>query len=508
MTGVQRPALALPSAGLVLLAALVTVLSEPASASSDRVDLARVDPSGFAETGTITFFMDVLDPQGNVISDVEADKVEVFIDDKPVPGEVSLQTAAEAREWVAVAILVAGHRSYAPLEDETGPNGEPVATGPNVFELQKRGFGNFLSKLEGNDRVSIYLYNELRMQVIDNWSEDHATAARRLDANARLLTKGIEIPAVNTKAPELYKAIKEIVEERFGDDQVPEGRRRILLVMSDGFDIDVYKDNRLRNRIQAIADSAVQQNVKVFAVGYSASLTEPLIHLQGLANRTRGVYREILSKDADTIPQVLENIAVQLKRQYVVTFTPTEDWDPPEKAASFMVRVTTGTERVLEDEYPATVRIPARPGPGWPTILMWAGIALGGLLLLIVLIKVIKAIASRPRRQAVEPQGPEQYIGPYLGKLACIDGPAAGHDFFIIEDVTTIGSIDGNSIVLPNPSVSKRHAGIKVEDLRFELADFGSTNKTYVNGREVVKQFLADGDEVRIGEFVFRFSLK
>lgn len=472
--------------------------------ADDKLDIDFVDPEGFDKTGTMTIYMDVLDDEYNVISEVDAAGIEIYIDDKPVPGEITLQTASEANDWVAVAALMAGHRAYAPLEETEDNEGEAIDTGPNIFDLQKQGFMNFIEKLEGNDRISVFMYNELGLKVIDNWSEDHSTAAARVKKNAQLLTAD---ERGKITAPPLYKVIKEVVENKILEaENLP--RRKILLIMSDGLDALVFKEKKLATRIDAIVEAARTAQVKVFAVGYTTAMEEGLLYLQDLANKTDGIYRQLPTKDADNIPLFLENIATQLKKQYVVTFKPTDDWSPPgdNKSVKIMMKVTTGTGRTLEDEYPEPVRVPEKPFDAMP-IIIWSAVGLGSLLFLFILFKIIKAMANRPKAAPVVVEE-EGYSGPYKGKLTCTEGPAAGHEFFLIEDVTTIGAIDGNSIVLPVAGVSKRHAGIKIEEMRFELADFGSTNGTLVNGNKITKQFLRDGDEIRIGECVMRFSLK
>jgi hypothetical protein len=85
-------------------------------------------------------------------------------------------------------------------------------------------------------------------------------------------------------------------------------------------------------------------------------------------------------------------------------------------------------------------------------------------------------------------------------------GPMMGQKLQLTDEVTTIGSVAGNTVVLADPAVSKKHAGIRRVDGHFELADLGSTNGVYVNGHKVPKQRLGAGDVVRIGntEAVFR----
>ncbi|HEY4176976.1 MAG TPA: FHA domain-containing protein [Kofleriaceae bacterium] len=92
-------------------------------------------------------------------------------------------------------------------------------------------------------------------------------------------------------------------------------------------------------------------------------------------------------------------------------------------------------------------------------------------------------------------------------RLEFILGPMANQVLPLAEDVTTIGSVAGNTVVLADPAVSRKHAGIrKIENGGYELADFGSTNGVYVNGHKVPKKTLDQGDVVRVGntEAVFK----
>jgi hypothetical protein len=91
-------------------------------------------------------------------------------------------------------------------------------------------------------------------------------------------------------------------------------------------------------------------------------------------------------------------------------------------------------------------------------------------------------------------------------RLEFIHGPMSGQVVNLSDHVTTIGSVAGNSIVLADPAVSRKHAGIRRVEGAYELADFGSTNGVYVNGHKVPKKNLTPGDIVRVGnsEAVFR----
>jgi len=72
--------------------------------------------------------------------------------------------------------------------------------------------------------------------------------------------------------------------------------------------------------------------------------------------------------------------------------------------------------------------------------------------------------------------------------------------------VTTIGSTAGNTVLLTDTGVSRKHLGIKRLEGGYELADLGSTNGVYVNGEKVARRKLEVGDVIRVGttEMVFR----
>lgn len=93
-----------------------------------------------------------------------------------------------------------------------------------------------------------------------------------------------------------------------------------------------------------------------------------------------------------------------------------------------------------------------------------------------------------------------------VARLEFILGPMANQALSLSEEVTTIGSVAGNTVVLADPAVSRKHAGIRKVNGLYELADLGSTNGVYVNGHKVPKKTLEPGDIIRVGntEAVFR----
>jgi diguanylate cyclase (GGDEF)-like protein len=81
-----------------------------------------------------------------------------------------------------------------------------------------------------------------------------------------------------------------------------------------------------------------------------------------------------------------------------------------------------------------------------------------------------------------------------------------GKRFVLDESPTRIGRGTDNHIVLDSDSVSRRHAMMEMRGKNWILADNGSTNGTYCNDEQVVREvMLRNGDRLKIGSTIFKF---
>jgi pSer/pThr/pTyr-binding forkhead associated (FHA) protein len=78
--------------------------------------------------------------------------------------------------------------------------------------------------------------------------------------------------------------------------------------------------------------------------------------------------------------------------------------------------------------------------------------------------------------------------------------------FAIKEPVAVLGRSKRCDIVLPDPNVSRQHAEIRLEGDGHVLVDLDSTNGVKINGREVKRAVLADGDRIELGSTELRFE--
>jgi pSer/pThr/pTyr-binding forkhead associated (FHA) protein len=137
--------------------------------------------------------------------------------------------------------------------------------------------------------------------------------------------------------------------------------------------------------------------------------------------------------------------------------------------------------------------------PAWVPVLVLVAVAL---------VAVAAAFAAKSgRRRKAGLRGGAQIAGAHL---EFIYGPLEGQAVSLSDGITTLGSAAGNSVVIPDPAVSRKHLGIRRDPLGggYELADLGSTNGVYVNGHRLAKRVLAPGDIIRIGASEMVFHLE
>src|ERR1043166_2389223 len=92
--------------------------------------------------------------------------------------------------------------------------------------------------------------------------------------------------------------------------------------------------------------------------------------------------------------------------------------------------------------------------------------------------------------------------------LVVVEGNSLGETFFISKSSITIGRDEKSDLFLPEDGVSRTHARIDVHEHAHTLTDLGSTNGTYVNGSPTEQATLHEGDKIRMGEVVLRYSFQ
>ncbi|MGC1373791.1 MAG: sigma 54-interacting transcriptional regulator [Candidatus Sulfotelmatobacter sp.] len=93
-------------------------------------------------------------------------------------------------------------------------------------------------------------------------------------------------------------------------------------------------------------------------------------------------------------------------------------------------------------------------------------------------------------------------------RLLVLSGPLKDSTIPLAEGEMAIGREASSGISVSDPSVSRKHFVIRVQDGRFLVRDLDSRNGTLVNGSLVEEQWLQHGDTISAGDSSFLFLLK
>lgn len=95
-----------------------------------------------------------------------------------------------------------------------------------------------------------------------------------------------------------------------------------------------------------------------------------------------------------------------------------------------------------------------------------------------------------------------------FGKLVCLNGPRAGQEFELDQDIINVGRSADVHIRLDDQFASRHHAEIRHIENAYQVHDMQSKNGVVVDGRRLPgggSAWLSDGMEVQFASTRFRF---
>jgi len=113
-----------------------------------------------------------------------------------------------------------------------------------------------------------------------------------------------------------------------------------------------------------------------------------------------------------------------------------------------------------------------------------------------------------PHKHAIEVE-PTLDVEPqsnWVTAITVLSGELDGAKVEIKGELFTIGRERGNSLVLKDNAVSRRHAAIRQDGARYSIRDLGSRWGIKVRGEKVAETDLAFGDEIEIAGIRMRFG--
>lgn len=96
-----------------------------------------------------------------------------------------------------------------------------------------------------------------------------------------------------------------------------------------------------------------------------------------------------------------------------------------------------------------------------------------------------------------------------MPKLVVITAGFSDRAFEITADKATIGRVDDNKFVIPEPSVSSHHCEVHAKGDDIVVKDLGSTNGSFVNEGQLAPEkevTLRPGQVLRLGQIELRYE--
>ena len=319
----------------------------------------------------------------------------------------------------------------------------------DAIPAMKAAARSFVERTDDWDEVAILTIGS-DLTVSAPFKADRAQVRQAIDTLEASLT-----PNPTRRLDAIHTAIDMI---READTQ----RRGVVVVFSDGSSDD--STQTVETVAATAAGEGQQGRVLVYTVGYATGFGDAgLADMRRVAALTTGKSWE--ARDGARIEdEFYGELWGQIGGSIVVRFTTDLDGEPHE------VRIGIGgkdaTRGVLYPDVGGAV-------PGWVFAALAGLAALAGAGALI-----------RSRR---------------AGRLVYKSGPEHGRSVRLRRGVNRIGQAGDNEIVIPQDTVSRRHAEIEVTGGEAMLRDLDSTNGTFVNDVAVEGACrLSPGDRVRI----------
>jgi len=483
----SRGLLGLRLALVALLAGAVLGTGASAQAAASRVVIDYIDVLRAPE---FRVYVDYLDAAGRPVPKLDARDLTVLLDGEPYKDEVGITQFKKSEERCAFVLLVNNAMLYS-----------------DVFEDQKKGLIEFVRGMRAKDMATVIYYNE-QVFPLGDFTADKDELISAIN--------GIPAPEKPKEAflDALIAALDKFPE---ADPNFP--RTRGIVMLADGLDQGLSDRTALANRLKKdLAPKAKAIGVKFYGLGYTVESNEGIQLMSLLQKNMGGYFTEIKTNQLNQLGSYFSKILDSVYGQYIISFV-TSDLDSEEQHT---IQININFNGQLAESTPLEFQPPPVAGTPWYVIL---GIIVGVLVGLGLLVGLIVFIAKRKKAEPEEEEEPERECPvcgeplepeaktcesclrtPHKAELKRIGGDWDGFIYIIAEEITTIGSREGD-ILIEDPTVSGKHSGIKIDDLKFELADFGSTNGTYVNGKRVSKQFLKAGDVVKLGNVDLKFNL-
>ncbi len=89
--------------------------------------------------------------------------------------------------------------------------------------------------------------------------------------------------------------------------------------------------------------------------------------------------------------------------------------------------------------------------------------------------------------------------------LVVLFGNSIGSRFELVNSEVILGRSGNVDIVIDGDGVSRQHARVVREGDVYSVEDLNSTNGTFVNDKQITKEVLSEGDQIKVGSTILKY---
>lgn len=455
-----------------VLLAPVAALAAGAQLSIQQVDARR------ARWPHARAYVNVLGASGSPIPNLAQDLFKVYEQGNSDSSKIEKVESLEAAGTGAAIVLVV----------------QASGAMMGIQEDLKKAVAAFVNGLSEKDQVAVVDYSE-SAETVAPFSEDKgevAARAARITFTGRsfLLYDGLAQAVSLFAGPAAGKKAE-------ASTTLPAAKA--VIVISDG------RDNGSATDVEKVISDANKRRVPIHAIGHSELDQEALPGLEQLARRTGGTYKA--APGVDDVNKALTVIKDTINKLYVV------QWKTqlPHDGKDHKIEVAMENEGNASLKGSLVVRT--------PDFTDWFFIAIVvAVVLLLAVGGLVAYVLTRPkpppqrfcavckRAQMPEWEACLFCLKSARARLVMQKGAAKGRTWPLVGKVVSLGSGPENNVRLLDGAVSGKHAGVAIDDNKFEIVDLGSKNGVLVNGKKTPRRFLRNGDVITLGMTELKFE--
>ena len=364
-----------------------------------------------------------------------------------------------------------------------------------IQEDLKKAVAGFVNSLGEKDQVAVVDYAE-SAEMVAPFSDDKGDVAGKA-AKITFTGKSFLLYDGLAQAISLFSAPASAGKKGEAGSTLPAAKA--IIVISDG------RDNGSATDVEKVISDASKRHIPIHAVGHSELEQDSLANLETLSRRTGGTYKAAVG--VDEINKSLTVIKDYINKMYVVQWKTGLDHDGKDHKIEIAMESEGSSLK-------SSVMVRT------PDFIDWLKIGIiTGVILLLLIIGVAVYVLTRPKPPpqrfcpvCKRAQMPEWEICLFCLKSAKARlimqkgaGPK-GKTWPLVGKIVSLGSGPENNIRIMDGAVSGKHAGVAIDDNKFEIVDLGSKNGVLVNGKKTPRRFLRNGDVITLGMTEFKFE--